>query len=119
VGVDKGAIYSQDSATLLAQAMQQTTGQRIGLYGEFFMNFGWIGAIVGALLYGGLIAYLDRQYENARPNEVRAVLLALTIAAGVFAQIGQLNMFTSTLTGFGYPILIVGLIAARRSTQVE
>jgi hypothetical protein len=97
--------------------MGQPTGQRIGAYGELFMNFGWIGALTGALLYGVLLGFLDERFGRVKPGQVTAVLLALALAATVFAQIGQLNMFTSTLTGIGYPILLVALIAARRSAS--
>jgi hypothetical protein len=38
VGIDKSQIYAQSSASMLADAMGQTTGQRVGIYGEFFMN---------------------------------------------------------------------------------
>lgn len=119
VGIDKGAVYAQDGATLLAQAMGQTTGQRIGAYGELFMNFGWLGALVGAAFYGLLLGYLDHRSSRVSPEQVKAILLALILAAAVFAQIGQLNMFTSTLTGFGYPLLFVGLVAARRVPTPE
>jgi hypothetical protein len=117
VGVDKATIYSHNSATVLADVMGQTTGQRIGAYGEFFMNFGWTGALLGAALYGILLAYLDDRYRRVGADEVRGVLLGLTVAATVFAQVGQLNMFTSTLTGFAYPIGILVVLAARRRVQ--
>jgi hypothetical protein len=113
-GIDKAAVYARNSASILADAMGQTTGQRIGAYGEFFMNFGWTGAVGGAVLYGLLLWYLDDQFEVVNVREVRGVFLALAIAAAVFAQIGQLNMFTSTLTGFGYPLALAALIAARK-----
>ncbi len=119
VGIDKPAVYADDSATLLAQAMGQPTGQRIGAFGEFFMNYGWIGAMLGAMLYGVLLGYLDDRLRRIDATQVRSILLVLTLAAAVFAQIGQLNMFTSTLTGFGYPILLVALIAARRTPSTE
>jgi len=112
VGIDKAAIYAHSSASVLADAMGQTTGQRIGAYGEFFINFGWWGALVGAVLYGILIAYLDNRYRGVQSSQVRAVFFALAIAATVFAQIGQLNMFTSTLTGYGYPLGLIVLVAA-------
>jgi hypothetical protein len=114
VGVDKAAIYAQNSATVLADVMGQTTGQRIGAYGELFMNFGWTGALLGSALYGTLLSYLDDRYGQVSAGEVRGVFLAVTIAVAVFAQVGQLNMFTSTLTGFAYPIGIVVLLAACR-----
>src|SRR5262249_2440890 len=115
VGIDKPALYAEDSATLLAQAMGQPTGQRIGAYGELFMNYGWLGALIGAMLYGLLLGYLDDRLRRVTGDQVRGILLVLTLAAAVFAQIGQLNMFTSTLTGFGYPILLIALASARRT----
>jgi len=117
VGIDKAALYSRDSATLVADAMGQTTGQRIGAYGEFFMNYGWPGALLGAALYGVLLAYLDWRFRHSTPGQVRSLLLGLTAAAAIFAQIGQLNMFTSTLTGLGYPVLLVALFVARRPSE--
>ncbi len=115
LGIDKAAIYSQNSASLMADAMGPTTGQRIGAYGEFFMNFGWSGSVIGALLYGTLLGYLDDRFRRLASSQVWGVFVALAIATTVFAQVGQLNMFTSTLTGFGYPIAIVVLVAGRRT----
>jgi hypothetical protein len=115
VGIDKAAIYAHSSASILAGAMGQTVaGERVGLYGEFFMNFGWAGALIGAVLYGALLAYLDNRYGRVSNAQVRGVFLALTIAAATFALIGQLDMFTSTLTSYGYPLGLVVLLAAGR-----
>ena len=115
VGIDKAAIYGQSSAAILADEMGTYSGQRIGAYGEFFINFGWTGAILGAALYGVLVAYLDDRFRGVNSDSVRGVFLGLTIAATVFAQIGQLDVFTTTLTGFGYPLALIALLAARRS----
>jgi hypothetical protein len=115
IGIDKAAIYAHGSAAVLADAMGAYSGQRIGAYGEFFINFGWTGAILGALLYGTLVAYLDDRFRAVRSQDVRGAFLALTIASAVFAQIGQLDLFTSTLTGFGYPLALIALLAARRT----
>jgi hypothetical protein len=115
VGIDKAAIYAHSSASVLADAMEQTTGQRIGVYGEFFMNFGWPGALLGAALFGVLLAYLDDRLRDIDACHVRAIFLALAAATAVFALIGQLDMFTSTLTGFGYPLALAALLASRRT----
>jgi len=116
VGIDKDAVFAQNSATILADQMGRVTGQRIGVYGELFMNFGWEGALVGALLYGALLGFLDRRFEATQePGAVGSIVVAVAAATTVFAQIGQLNMFTSTFTAFGYPLLLLALIAARRA----
>jgi hypothetical protein len=114
LGVDKTAIYDQNSAMVVADAMGQTTGQRIGAYGEFYMNFGWYGALVGAVLYGLVLGFLDDRLRRVRSEQPTAVFLGLALAAAVFAQIGQLNVFTSTLTTYGYPLALVVLSAAYR-----
>lgn len=114
-GIDKAAIYAHGSAQVLADAMGADTGQRIGAYGEFFINFGWTGAILGALLYGGLVAYLDDRFRAVHASHVRGVFVAIVITSTVFAQIGQLDLFTSTLTGFGYPLALIAVLASRRA----
>ena len=116
LGIDKATIYAQSSASALADAMGRASGQRIGLYGEGFINFGWSGAVIGAVLYGVLLAYLDNRYDRVGKAQVRSLFLAIGIATAVFAQIGQLDMFASTLTGYGYPIALAALISARRNT---
>jgi len=113
-GVDKDAVYENNSANVMAAAMGTDTGQRIGLYGEFYMNFGWWGSLAGALLYGFLIAWIDRRSLGLEAGTVPAVFVAMIAVAAIFAQIGQLNMFTSTITGSAYPLLLVVLIASRR-----
>ena len=115
VGIDKSRIYAQSSASFLADAMGQTTGQRIGVFGEFFMNFGWLGAWFGAAGLGMLVGYLDDRFGRVTAVQVRGLFLSLASATTAFALIGQLDMFTSTLTGVGYPLAVVVLFTARRS----
>jgi len=113
-GVDKMAVYARNSASILADDMGQVTGQRVGIFGECFMNFGWIGVLIGAAVYGGLLVWLDERLRTAGAAEVRSIGLALVAATATFALAGQLNMFTSTLTGLGYPLAVIALAAARR-----
>lgn len=115
LGVDKMAVYARNSASILADDMGQVTGQRVGVFGEFFMNYGWSGALVGAVACGLLLVWLDERLRTTLVAEVRSVVLALAAATATFALVGQLNMFTSTLTGVGYPLGLVALVAARRA----
>jgi hypothetical protein len=41
------------------------------------------------------------------------------IGAASFALIGQLDMFTSTVTGFGYLLGLVAMVAAWRRREPE
>jgi hypothetical protein len=118
VGVDKAAVYAHSNAAVLGQEMWQTTPQRIGIYGEFFMNFGWIGAFVGAVVYGALLGCVDRKFlALRRPDAVRGIVLSVMAVAVVYAQIGQWEMDVTAVTSTCYPILLVALLAARRRTE--
>lgn len=115
LGVDKATVYAHSNAVVLGQQMWQLTPQRVGLYGELFMNFGWLGAFVGALIYGGLLAYVDRRFGVLRSAEpVRAAVLAIVAVALIYAQIGQWDMDTTAVTSTCYPILLLALVSARR-----
>ncbi len=118
VGVDKAAIFAHSNAAVLAQEMGQFAAQRVGIYGELFMNFGWLGALIGAVLYGMAVGYLDRRFLEVRDGaSVRGILLAVVAAAVIYAQVGQWNMLTSTITGSCYPILLLALVASHRAAR--
>jgi hypothetical protein len=115
IGVDKAAVFAHSNAAVLAQEMGQFAAQRVGVFGELFMNFGWGGAVIGAAIYGMLIGYLDRHFLALRERDaVRGILLAVIAAATIYAQVGQWNMLTATITSSCYPILLIALFAARR-----
>jgi hypothetical protein len=119
VGIDKIAVFAHSNAAVLAQEMGQTTAQRVGIYGDLFMNFGWVGALIGALFYGVLLGYLDRGLMAVRDGAaVRGVLFAVIAAAAVYAQVGQWNMFTSAVTSCCYPVLLLALFTARRAPRI-
>jgi len=99
VGVDKATVYAHTTASVLADQMGADSWQRVGLYGECFVNFGWPGALLAAAVYGILLGWLDKRFRLVGAKSVAGVVLALAIAASVFAQVGELDMFTSTGSG--------------------
>jgi len=120
LGVDKAAVYANSNAVVLGQQMWQLTPQRVGLYGELFMNFGWMGAFLGALMYGALLAYVDRRVCALRSGEpVRAIVLAVVAVALIYAQIGQWDMDVTAVTSTCYPILLLAVVSARRKTTAS
>jgi hypothetical protein len=113
VGVDKEALYSRDSATLMAEILQVDTGIRIGIMGELYMNFGLAGIAVGMLLFGLFVGWLDRRLGAASLLDPLVPLYALVTLVSVFALIGILNMFASSVVLFGWPLLLAAFLGAR------
>jgi len=115
LGVDKAAVYANSNAAVLGREMGQDTPQRIGIYGELFINFGWLGAFFGAFIYGSLLGYVDHRFLALQTGQaVRAIMLAVVAVVVVYAQIGQWDMDTTAVTSTCYPILLLALVAARR-----
>lgn len=113
VGVDKEALYSRDSATLMAEILQVDTGIRIGIMGELYMNFGLAGIAIGMLLFGAFVGWLDRRLGAATLLDPLVPLYALVTLVSVFALIGILNMFASSVVLFGWPLLLAAFLGAR------
>lgn len=120
VGIDKAAVFANSNAAVLAGNMGVVPAERIGIYGELFMNFGWEGALIGAIGYGLLIGYLDRKFAELRDNDaVRGSLVAVAAVATIYAQVGQWNMLTATIVESFYPILAIALLAGRREARLQ
>lgn len=114
VGVDKEALYERSSAQVIAELMKVEVGIRIGIVGELFMNFGIGGVLVGMLLFGVLAGVIDHRLWTGSLTTANAPFFALLTVLAVFALVGQLNMFGSSISVFGYPLLIAALFASAR-----
>jgi oligosaccharide repeat unit polymerase len=66
-------------------------GLRPGLFGEVYMNFGIVGAIVGGLLLGYVVARLYAATRDAveryEPAQARLVILAALVGLSLFANL--------------------------------
>jgi hypothetical protein len=121
VGVDKASLYDRSSAQLMSELMKVDVGIRIGIIGELYMNFGITGVLIGMLFFGFLLALIDARLRSATLTTSMAPFLALVAVLCVFALVGQLNMFGSSISVFGYPLLaafFLGSSALGRSTLI-
>ena len=87
---------------------------RVGIVGELYMNFGVAGVIVGMFVFGLLIALADRRLRHAGPFDAAVPFWCVVSLVGMFATVGMLNMFTSSVMLFGGPLLVAAMVAARR-----
>jgi len=112
VGVDKASLYDRSSAQLMSELMKVEVGIRIGIIGELYMNYGIAGVLVGMFLFGLLLAAIDARLRSSTVVSSIAPFFALISVLCVFALVGQLNMFGSSISVFGYPLLGAFLLAS-------
>lgn len=80
----------------------------IGVMGEFWVMFRWIGVILGAAIFGLAATWLDRHFRRLWTESLLQPVLAFLIAAFAFAA--TKGLLSQTLTG-GIGVLC-GLLAA-------
>jgi hypothetical protein len=102
-----GAIFS---STFFPGLWAGGTSVASPLPAEFFMNFGAPGALIGFVLFGGLLGSLEAYYRRSRGRRIGPLLIyaySLVPVAGILR--GDLTTF------LGYPLLVVApvLIAQR------
>lgn len=112
-GVDKDALYARSSASAMSEIMGVNVGIRIGVVGEMYMNFGVAGIVVGMLVMGAIVGFLDRRLLLADVGAPSLPFWALANVLTIFTLIGQLDMYGSALNTWGYPLLGAMLIGSR------
>jgi oligosaccharide repeat unit polymerase len=97
---DKKMVYGADEITFHMD-LPLTTHTTIGIHGELFANFGYIGAAF-MLLYGWVFGYIDK---NKRENEITLLVFATYLGVAralVHFDFGFTALFISAYTGFCY-----------------
>lgn len=117
LGVDKGTLLTNNSATVMQEILQVDVGIRVGLLGELYMAFGATGIAIGMFVLGVLIGWLDRRLLSAGLADPFALIVALIAMTSVFAMVGIMSMWSSTIVYFGWPLAATFLLAARPKTQ--
>jgi oligosaccharide repeat unit polymerase len=85
------------------------------LPGEFYMNYGFAGAVIGLGLYGGLLGVLESYYRRNRRHRVGPTLI---YAYSLVPVVGLLRGDVTTF--LGYPVLImVPVLLVQRLIEVR
>ncbi|MEW5797654.1 MAG: O-antigen polymerase [Bacteroidota bacterium] len=116
-GINKlGAMYS--SATFSADFLYKANaGIRIGLLGEFFINFGYTGIYIGSFIFGICAGILDIFYEVLPRKTTGQIFVAFLTVNLLFSVIGQIDGVFATIYYYGY-ILVAALLFIRERKMV-
>ena len=117
-GIDKAHYLSINSAALLMNIRGFYAGLRVGLPGEFYLNFGYFG-ILCMIPLGYLFGIIGNMANRLDRNDARLVLLNFVLFNLVFGFIGQINTIFETLYRFGYILLFVLIVCIHRSTTQD
>lgn len=93
--------YSLYSAYLAQDLWGAETGIRTGIWGEFYMNWGDAGVLVGFTLFGVFVGKLDQWLRRHRYHEPNLLFLSFIYTLTLFAIIGSWATIGDTLEVYG------------------
>jgi hypothetical protein len=110
LGVDKLHYLSFASSRLMADFLSANSPIRIGIFGEFYINFDITGMIWGLSLFGFLLSILAYAYMTTPASAGRLVLLNFFTAVLTYTVVAQFDMIGSLISSVGYPLFASYLI---------
>ena len=114
-GIDKSEIQRNNSAFIIANHLKSKTsiGIRIGLLGEFFINFKYYGLLF-MFIVGVIIGVLQKAINTTHITDFRYGFYLLIFSIMLYALIGQGNAVGSLLANYLFFMLLFLLIIRPR-----
>jgi hypothetical protein len=101
VNIDKSKIQKNNSAVLMANFLKSrtSTGIRIGILGEFYINFKYLGFLFMYFI-GLVVGFIQKSFNKISPNDYRYGFYLLIFVILLYALIGQANAIGSLLANY-------------------
>jgi hypothetical protein len=118
LGIDKQAIKQTNSAIILASETGAPGGLRTGLAGEFYINFGFWGALC-MFIVGYILGYLDNIFHKLNPNDIRKIFVIIFQVILIYGSlIGQIDAIATSFA-INILLLLILLIFTRKSRNLN
>jgi len=104
--LNKRELLHLSSASIMKKIHHASLGIRIGIIGEGFINFGYLGIIIVPLFSGILFGILENIFISLKLFDVKEIILAFAISILMFLPIAQTNALTAIFPLLTYLIII-------------
>lgn len=98
--------YGVVTATTVGFSPLSHAGLRIGIFGEPFINFGWVGVIIAGLFMGVSIRYLHQWV--CRSEDASERIIRFSVAIYVSDQVFKIGNSSAFFALYGFLALLVG-----------
>jgi hypothetical protein len=114
--INKEKLSNFGSAAIMRDIFGAIAGIRIGIIGEGFINFGYLGIILVPLLSGILFGVLENIFLSLRCFDVKEIIVAFAISIMMYLPLAQSNALTSAFVFHLY--IIIGCIILFYKRQI-
>lgn len=107
--------YRIYSAYILSDIWGADTGQRAGIWGEFYLNFGYLGLIGCFVLFGFIVRYFDLIFISTSKNRKDKILiLSYVYSLFVFSILGAWATIGDDIGSYGLLHIFFFLISTKK-----
>ena len=113
--VVKSEIQENNSAVIMARYLnsQSSSGIRIGIMGEFFINFRYFGCIFMVFI-GMIVGILQKKIQITDIKDWRYVFYLLFFTIMLYALIGQIDAIVSLFGNYFILFLVINLLTKKQ-----
>lgn len=120
IGIEKSEIMRNNSAVIMAKYMKSKTssGVRIGILGEFFINFRFYGCIL-LIFIGIFVGYLQNKINTVSFGDWRLAFYVIYFGIMMYALIGQIDGISSLLGNYILLFILIKAFSRKRAVSVN
>lgn len=119
-GIVKSDIQRNNSAVILADFLgsKSSTGLRIGIMGEFYINFKFFGFIFMAFI-GLLVAYIQKKINTLNVVDIRYSIYIIIYVLLLYSLIGQVDAIGSLLGNYILLFVLIWIFSNKRKCHFQ
>lgn len=107
--------YRIYSAYVLSDLWGNSTGQRPGIWGEFYLNFGYSGLMICFVLFGFIVRYFDEKLITTPQNRNEMIIiLSYVYGLFIFSILGSWATIGDDIGSYGLLHFIFFFISTRK-----
>lgn len=119
-GIIKSKLQQNNSAILMARwiGSESSTGIRIGILGEFFINFGFLGSVF-MIFIGIAVKYIQDKINILNPWDWRYAFYMIFYAILLYSLIGQIDAIGSLIGNYVLLFIVLKIFTLKINISNE
>ena len=112
--IDKYKLLEYTSASVMQRVFGHYAGIRIGIAGEGFINFGYLGVVFMSFAAGIIFGILEKIFVSLKNFDIKEVFFVFILAMMLFLPTAQTDVITATFFFYLYFLVVCIIIFHRK-----
>ena len=109
-GIDKSELLGYTSAAVMRRIFGHYAGIRIGIAGEGFINFGYLGVAFVSLATGVIFGILENIFLSLKKFDIKEIFFVFILAMMLFLPAAQTDVITTYFFFYCYFLIACAIV---------